>query len=198
MASKFTPPTKEELRTARNLLINERPRAAAVMAAAWVDDGLRALLRAYLGRESKLAEAVLAENGPLGTFSTRIKISFLLGLIGEPFRRDLDAIRRVRNDFAHVRTRVSFETEWIRRLVTSLLFGQMLEALWPDRYSTQHKFIATAYRAAEILIVAADKMNPPPVNPVEAQLMEIGDRAELSLFTEILDAMDQSHDLEHS
>lgn len=40
-------------------------------------------------------------NSPLSSFSSRIKMSYALGLISENERKALDQIRSIRNDFAH-------------------------------------------------------------------------------------------------
>jgi DNA-binding MltR family transcriptional regulator len=160
MPKTFFPPTTEELREALEQFKSERPRAAAVMAAAWVDDGLRALLAAYLGRDKKVAADVLQEGGPLGSFGVRIKMAYLLGLITDGLRAELDTIRKVRNEFAHVRTRVSFKTEKVKNWTESLATAQILGEGLIGVLSTQEKFIVSAYLAAEVLIGQADGTTP--------------------------------------
>ena len=51
--------------------------------------------------DAALHESILGMEGPLQSFGARIKLGQALGLYGEVTRRNLDLIRKVRNDFAH-------------------------------------------------------------------------------------------------
>jgi len=84
-------------------------RGGAVIAAAWVDDALEEYLRCFLSRDPKIANNLLQPEGALGTFGVRIKLAYALGMISDEVRRDLDAIRLVRNDFAHLRDASGFD-----------------------------------------------------------------------------------------
>lgn len=84
-------------------------RGGAIIAAAWVDDALEEYLRSALARDAKVATALLQPDGPLGTFGVRIKIAYALGLFSDSVRRDLDIIRLVRNDLAHLRAGGGFD-----------------------------------------------------------------------------------------
>jgi hypothetical protein len=105
---KKTPPTAEALLEMRSLA-GTYGRGGAVIAAAWVDDALEEYLRRFLSRDPKLANSLLQPEGALGTFGVRIKLAYALGMISEEVRRDLDVIRLVRNDFAHLRDASGFE-----------------------------------------------------------------------------------------
>lgn len=85
----------------------ESDRAAAVLAAAYLDEQLKDLLTAAFTVDSKGAE-LLDVNQPLGSFGPRIAISEAVGLITAPERRDLDLLRKIRNDFAHKLHGMSF------------------------------------------------------------------------------------------
>ena len=80
---------------------SETDRAAAVLGAAYLDSQLKdLLLRSWttaIERYAKLVE----HPGPVSTFSSRITLAAALGLIAEDERIALDAIRNIRNDFAH-------------------------------------------------------------------------------------------------
>lgn len=54
---------------------------------------------------------LFAPEGPLGTFATKIKLAYALGLYGKHTRKDLDIIRWIRNAFAHSRKPLWFHTE---------------------------------------------------------------------------------------
>jgi hypothetical protein len=82
------------------VLRRESDRAVAVLGPAYADAILEDLLRAFL-IEGKSADALLAVEGALGTFSSRINLAHALGLIRDSTHHDLELLRRIRNDFAH-------------------------------------------------------------------------------------------------
>jgi DNA-binding MltR family transcriptional regulator len=89
----------------------ESDRACAVLGPAFLDEQLRALLEAFLvndpGRVPDLFEGAA---GPLASFSARIGMSYALGFLAPSEMRDVDLIRKIRNDFAHELHGVSFQS----------------------------------------------------------------------------------------
>jgi len=94
---------------------NESDRAAAVLVAAYLDYLLGELIAAKMTVEPEEVEKMLYQkgNGPLGTFSARINTAYCLGLLSKDELRDLNLIRKIRNDFAHQLIGMSFDTEII-------------------------------------------------------------------------------------
>lgn len=80
-------------------------------------------------------DILLDNNGPLTTFSSRIELSYLLGLIGEQTRRDLNLIRKIRNEFAHTSNPISFETESIRNRCLELHFDPSEETRTRQKFT---------------------------------------------------------------
>jgi DNA-binding MltR family transcriptional regulator len=78
-------------------------RGCALVAAAWVDDALAEYVRAVLRPDQHVSDQLFQSEGPLGTFSARIKIAYMFGLIERYEYEDLEIIRSIRNEFAHVR-----------------------------------------------------------------------------------------------
>ncbi len=81
---------------------NESDRAAVVLGAAKLDALLAQILDRHLKpAASSAADELLEGDSPLSTFSSRINISYRLGLITAEFAKALHTIRRIRNSFAH-------------------------------------------------------------------------------------------------
>jgi Mannitol repressor len=76
----------------------ESDRACAVLGAALLDARLESL---YKRRLLCFQEEILSGNGPLNTFSARIRIARALAWISSDVQSDLDVIRSIRNEFAH-------------------------------------------------------------------------------------------------
>jgi hypothetical protein len=80
----------------------------AILTAARLDNLLQLLLLAHMPPMSNVLAADLFERGALSTFSAKIDLARALGLIDIATRRDLRAIKNVRNVFAHAEERVRF------------------------------------------------------------------------------------------
>ncbi len=91
-------PLPQDLNEFDSRLHGESDRSAALLAAALLDAQLESLFRARLKQHQ---DRLLGFDGPLATFSTRIKLAMALGWIDQDVEGDLDIIRNIRNRFAH-------------------------------------------------------------------------------------------------
>lgn len=76
-------------------------RGVAIVGVAWVEDEIALALESFLVSESNAWKRLFEGTGPLATFSAKIDLARLLGLITEAIRSDLHIIRDIRNEFAH-------------------------------------------------------------------------------------------------
>jgi hypothetical protein len=87
-------------------------------------------------------------NAPLGTFSSRIEMSYRIGLISVKFTRDLHLVRKIRNDFAHNIHGCSFEDVKVRARVTELCNSHGIISRSPNRFkeplSMRDQFLESA------------------------------------------------------
>jgi DNA-binding MltR family transcriptional regulator len=93
----------------RASLSEETDRGCAMMAAAYLDDQLKLLLRQIMVEDEAVIDELLRASGPLAAFSARINLCFALGLLPPMARRDLHLIRKIRNDFGHTAKPQTFE-----------------------------------------------------------------------------------------
>lgn len=100
----------EDLRTFLAELNLETDRGLALVCAAVCDDKLADVLLAFFIDQSPCRNLVLGADAPLGTFASRIDTCFALGLIDKFERREAHLIRRTRNEFAHAKHGISFES----------------------------------------------------------------------------------------
>jgi hypothetical protein len=87
----------------------ESDRGCALMAAAYLDSELQRLLCKYLVNDEPTQKEIFGNSRPLGSFSSKIDLAYLVGLLGPNAHRDLHLIRRVRNEFGHVPTAIDFD-----------------------------------------------------------------------------------------
>jgi len=105
-------------------LQSETPRAAVIIAAAFMDGWLRQLIANFMVDDTKAIDDLLGTEDnsdcPLSSFSARIKAAYCLGLISKDEHDDLNTIRRIRNRFAHRMHDLSFDDEEIVSWCNSL------------------------------------------------------------------------------
>lgn len=80
---------------------SESDRAAVILGAAKIDQLLGNLLERYLLPSPVSEDALFLNNGPLGTFSAKVDLTYRLGLIDAQFSKSIHLVRRIRNSFAH-------------------------------------------------------------------------------------------------
>ena len=103
------------------LLVGKQDDRAMVLSlATFLEDTLGRLLFAYLRTSKATKELVDGFNAPLGTFGTRIKAVYALGLVTEEQFKDMEILRKVRNHFAH-----DWEGVTLQRNDISALIGQL-------------------------------------------------------------------------
>jgi DNA-binding MltR family transcriptional regulator len=135
-------------------LKHESDRGVVLVVAAFLDEQLEMLLTRHFIDDPKVAAELLSSgSGPLGTFSSRMKLAYCLDLIHPQQYKDLQTIRKLRNEFAHSHIRVSFESDRIRDLCANLGFMDLVPNLaaqadfslvFDNPKTTRNQFIAHA------------------------------------------------------
>jgi DNA-binding MltR family transcriptional regulator len=94
-------------------LTNDSDRAAGLVAAAIVEQRLEEVIKFWLERDVEVQEKLFRASGPLGTFSVKIDLAYLMGIITAEGRNDLVTMKGIRNDFAHEPDLDSFKLQTI-------------------------------------------------------------------------------------
>lgn len=113
-------------------LQNESPRAAVIIAGAFLDAQLRELISKSLIDDPKIVNKLLDESGPLSSFRSRIMTAYCTGLISKRLYDDLETIRGIRNKFAHKLHGYSFNDPEIVKWCKSLKLAKMITDAIPD------------------------------------------------------------------
>jgi hypothetical protein len=139
---------------------------AAIAAVACLEGALKTAIKLHLrpdlspDDDKRLFE--YSSNGMLSTLDSRIKMSYALGMLQSDERDDLDAIRSIRNAFAHSGSIIDFSTGDMPKLVSSLyIFNR---SFVPDSIKssvTKAKFIfAISVYYVRIIIWRPNPQNP--------------------------------------
>ena len=79
----------------------ESDRAVAIVGAAWVEEALSDSITSFLQVHEEAHKRLFRSNAPLASFSSKIDLSKLLGIVSDTIWSDLHRIRDIRNEFAH-------------------------------------------------------------------------------------------------
>lgn len=113
----------QEVLAFRKALTKETDRGCVLFATSYLDKALSDLLYCALVSDKKVENDLFEGNAPLASFSARIKMAFYLGKISKVERRDLDLLRKIRNEFAHNADEIDFEVEKIKSQCRELSFS---------------------------------------------------------------------------
>ena len=94
-----------------------------------LENRLTEILKIAMRRDAAIEKELFRVGGPLGDFGVKIQLAYMLGLIAKETFRDLDLLRKIRNDFAHKVKIKSFEDERISSRIKSTHVYKTLIAL---------------------------------------------------------------------
>ncbi len=104
------------------MMVDESDRGLVIILVSIIDDVLAAQLEGRMrDLSSRMRDRIFGFEGPLGTFSSRMKLAYALEVIDYETYQDLDTMRSMRNACAHSRRDISFENEALRKAL-DLLF----------------------------------------------------------------------------
>jgi DNA-binding MltR family transcriptional regulator/predicted RNA-binding Zn-ribbon protein involved in translation (DUF1610 family) len=83
------------------VLDHDSDRAVAIIVGSMIEARLQRAILARVHRDKKIEERCLQASGPLGNFSTKIDLAFMLGIVSHTAHADLVLMKEIRNLFAH-------------------------------------------------------------------------------------------------
>lgn len=173
----------KNVRDFRNSLNRETDRGCALMACAYLEDRLGEAFKKYLVDDEKIKNEILGNSGPIGSFSAKVKLAYLLGKIPKEVFRDLDTIRKIRNQFAHNPQQIDFNTQQIKDICLNIC---SIELDGIESYRNRYTRTVCAVLAslewwiAEMTPISSPEYNAPK-NPIKV-FNETLDNAGLSRF----------------
>lgn len=160
-----------------NQLNKESDRGAVIVAAALIEDELQSIIKARLisslERDDELFDGRYA---PISTFAAKIDFAYRLGLIPSDVRKTFHLLRKMRNDFAHLPSKVDFSDNSVKNRLRELfrINEKILDAMWLTIEG--EKFSNISKKATEM--GKAGK-------PIEAWIALVGARHSFDVFISI-------------
>jgi hypothetical protein len=100
-------------------------RGLVLSLSAFAEEALGRLIETFMLPVQASKDLLRGFNAPLGTLSSRIKASYALGLINEEQFRDLEYLRKIRNEFAHAWEHVSLTEDKLASLARNMSFSNL-------------------------------------------------------------------------
>jgi len=104
----------------KTLFETETDRGCALLAAAILDYELSLLLGNSFIDNNRINRKIFSPNGPLGTFSAKIDISYLLGHLPKDGFNKMHIIRNIRNEFGHSAIALNFDVPSISQKIKTM------------------------------------------------------------------------------
>jgi DNA-binding MltR family transcriptional regulator len=146
--------------TLSRALNHESDRAAVILASAILDDVLTMVLaqRFAIKIDETQSDYVFRYEGPLGSFSSRVEIAYLFGIIEEATRSQLSDIREMRNACAHSKQTLTFAHKELANVAKRLFKPRGVTPLAEDtRDAIRHAFMIEFVFINFILIYGSRK-----------------------------------------
>lgn len=122
---------KRNVQIDKHLIYHESDRGAVLVGASLLEQVLEKLLRTLFSAIGNPAKAVVdplfSGMGPLNTFSAKITVCHLLGLLDDDQLHDLGLLRKVRNEFAHTAQEVDFSDKVISDRMRELTYAGFIK-----------------------------------------------------------------------
>jgi DNA-binding MltR family transcriptional regulator len=112
--------TPAEFEVIKELEESRSDRATAIVASAILEERLSSAITSRLQKDEKALSRLFKYSGPLGTFSSKIDLGYLMGLYGKEIYCDLNTIREIRNEFAHSLRTSGFKSQRVNDLCKNL------------------------------------------------------------------------------
>jgi DNA-binding MltR family transcriptional regulator len=164
----------------RSLSAPLNDRARIVLAVSILDQHLQTALLSHfsvIDEESKtqMDELFDGERAPLGSFSSRIRIAYALGVFGPKTKKDLERLKAIRNACAHSRLHVHFKDKTIGDECTK--FNALSVIKWggvmgPEPTTTERRFFAVVEHYFHCLVV--EELEGQLPTPLRYRLARLG------------------------
>jgi DNA-binding MltR family transcriptional regulator len=106
-------------------------RGLVLSLAAFAEEALGELLKAFMKPSEATIQLIEGFNAPLGTFSSRIKAAYAIGLITKDQFLDLERLRKIRNEFAHSWKPIDLSKQKVAALIDGMVFSR-IDDNFPD------------------------------------------------------------------
>jgi hypothetical protein len=130
-------PNQDEFKDIESDLTESSDRSAAIIASSMVELCLEKSITEALPRGNKVLNELIGRDGALNSFYSKNYLGYALSLYGDEILKELEAIRRIRNAFAHAARPIKFSMPMIGNECAKLRPRKSDRKEWPNTLSAQ-------------------------------------------------------------
>lgn len=152
--------TADDVKSILDDFTNESDRGAVMLAATGVEDMLEyEILKRLpvLQTDNAARKQMFEQDGPISSFSLKIKMAYALGIIDKDYRKRIDLIREIRNACAHCRKPISLAVPEFQAVV-KVVIADMLPGLINQEPSTLRSAFVITTSFVSHYIVTGEKV----------------------------------------
>lgn len=139
----------EELNATMKYYSDESDRGVTLIIAAYIEKCLRRTIEAFLINSTSVKELFEGSYAPFGSLSGKTKAAYVMGLITKDELKKIDAVRQVRNVFAH-EISASFNHKKIEKICRPLVDDWGMSARHSFLHMAQNTLLPLLYRDLEV------------------------------------------------
>lgn len=84
-----------------------------------------------------------SKNGPLATFAAKTRLAYALGILDDTAKKEMDLLRHIRNQFAHTKEKIDFDTKEIAQACDALKLPTIWRQLTDEPRTSRYKYELT-------------------------------------------------------
>lgn len=139
----------EELNATMEYYSDESDRGITLIIAAHIEECIRRTIEAFLINSTSVKELFEGPYAPFGSLSGKAKAAYVMGLITKDELKKIDAVRQVRNVFAH-EISASFNHKKIEKICRPLVNDWGMSARHSFLHMAQNTVFPLLYRDLEV------------------------------------------------
>ncbi|UCI32524.1 hypothetical protein [Mesorhizobium sp. B4-1-4] len=165
-------PSPSEIEEIMNELHKFPDIAVSITGAAILDAALEQLIISKLkSKGSTLLDQLFQNRGPLSDFGSKIVICHAFGLITSPMAEELQAIKAIRNTFAHAKVLLTFDNEIIGKEISAMMMSGVLRSQTPlAGFESNRSCYMAAVRVTLVMCLLLAEIDEDPNTAMENAL----------------------------
>jgi DNA-binding MltR family transcriptional regulator len=172
------PPEYDDLVALRDAFLRgQQPITTAILGAIMVEHELEQLLRSKLKhKDDETWKMLIADNGPLRSFYSKIAMGYALGIYDRGMYNDLNIVRNIRNAFAHSKKLIQFDHPAVVAELRKATRLGIPKKMWKSKGPDVMLYMSLCFHVSTKLIriyirrMKSRKYNPTPSEVVKALL----------------------------
>jgi DNA-binding MltR family transcriptional regulator len=165
-------------------LREQQPITTAILGAVMVEHELERLIRSKLKhKDDETWATLIADNGPLRSFYTKIAMGYALGIYDKSMRNNLNIVRNIRNAFAHSKKLIQFNHPAVIAELRKATRSAIPKGMWKSKGPDVMLYMSLCIRLSLKLIRICRRMKSTKHTPTTSEVVKANGRGYQDVIT---------------